>query len=382
MSKVAIISNNAFSLVNFRTHFIKDLVANDRKVYALAPDFTDYERKHIRIIGAEPVDYFMDRTGQNAFKDVRSLVSLVKTLKKITPDISFSYGIKPVVYGLWASRLANVDKRYAMVAGLGTLYVDRDNETLKEKGRKKLADYLYKFSLPFADKVFFQNPDDIELFTDKNIINPAKACLIKGSGVDIDHYRTNHIQKDPLRFTLVSRLIKEKGIYEFVEAARIIKSQYPQKDIKFILLGGVDANLNSVREAELNEWVDDEIIEWPGHVDDVKGWLEKTSVFVLPTYYREGTPKSILEAMAMGRPVITTDMPGCREAVKHQKNGVLIEPKNVQQLVDAMKQFITNTLLIDTYGKESRKMAVARYDVKEVNKKILHTIGISAGGPS
>jgi glycosyltransferase involved in cell wall biosynthesis len=342
----------------------------------LAPDFINDQRKQLRNIGATPVDIYMDRTGQNVFKDLASIYNLIKKLKEIDPDITFSYGIKPVVYGLWASRLAGVEHRYAMVAGLGTLYVERDEGTLKDKLSRKLADYLYGYSLPFADRVFFQNPDDIQLFIENNLISKEKPFLINGSGVDIEHYRSSNYQKDPIRFTLVSRLIKEKGIYEFVEVARKVKQRYPQKTIKFTLLGDVDSNPNSVQIPELKAWVEEGIIEWPGHVDNVKEWLEKTSVFVLPTYYREGTPKSILEAMAMSRPIITTDMPGCREAVEDGKNGFLISPKDVSALSGAMAKFIQKPSLIKSMGLESREIAVNRYDVKKVNERILTQMNI------
>ncbi len=376
MPKIAIISNSAFSVVNFRANFIKDMVARGCTVYALAPDYTTKERDCLKDIGAIAVDFYMDRTAQNVLKDVRSLGSLVKTLKKIKPDITFSYGIKPVVYGLWAARIIKIEKRYAMVAGLGTLYVDWEQSSLKKRLRQKLADYLYKLSLPFADKVFFQNPDDIELFKRKRIIQDEQPVLLNGSGVDVNHYHSDGLPQHEITFTLVSRLIKEKGVYEFVESARQLRSKYPEKDINFILLGDVDANPNSVQSSELRGWVNDGILQWPGHVDEVKPWLEKTSVFVLPTYYREGTPKSILEAMAMSRPIITTDMPGCREAVRDGQNGYLIEPKNAEQLVSAMEKFIREPELIGQMGAESRKIAVARYDVKDVNRCLMENMGL------
>jgi glycosyltransferase involved in cell wall biosynthesis len=376
MPKVAIISNSAFSVVNFRSNFIKDLVSQGCTVYALAPDFTQKERTPLRNIEAVPVDYYMERTGQNPLKDVRSLGSLVKTLKKISPDITFSYGIKPVVYGLWAARIININRRYAMVAGLGTLYADPEGASLKKRASRRVADYLYKFSLPFADKVFFQNPDDIELFEEQGIIQKGQPVLINGSGVDVNHYRADGLPQQDITFTLVSRLIKEKGIYEFVESARRLRSKYPDKNIKFTLLGDVDANPNLVKTSELQGWVAEGIIRWPGHVDEVKPWLEKTSVFVLPTYYREGTPKSMLEAMAMSRPVISTDMPGCREAVEEGRNGYLIEPKSVEQLVSAMERFISEPDLIGQMGAESRKIAVAKYDVKDVNARLMENMGL------
>jgi glycosyltransferase involved in cell wall biosynthesis len=251
MKNVAIISNYAHSLVAFRSHLIEDLIDKGYQVYALAPDYTEEYRNHLNEIGATTTDIYMDRTGYNPIKDIGSLFNLIKIIRKINPDITFSYGIKPVVYGLWASYIAGVEKRYAMVAGLGTLYVEKEAETLKDSVSRTLADLLYRFSLPLADKVFFQNPDDISLFEDKGFVNGGESVLLNGSGVDLGYYHTNHIQKNPITFTLVARLIKEKGVYEFIDSARIIRNKYPTKDIKFILIGDVDSNPNSVERKEI-----------------------------------------------------------------------------------------------------------------------------------
>jgi len=380
--KIAIISNSAFSLVNFRSHFIRELTNRGYQVFALAPDYIDDFRTQIEEAGAKPVDIFMERTGLNIAKDIGAVYSIYRTIKKLKPEVTFSYGIKPVIYGLWASRLAKVKNQFAMIAGLGTVYVERENASLKEISTKKIANLLYKTSLQFADTVFFQNPDDIQLFVENDMVEGEKTQLINGSGVDTKYYSTSKVQQDPITFTLVSRLIKEKGIYEFVGAARALKAKYPQKDIRFILLGDVDANPNSVQKTELESWVNEDIITWPGHVSNVKEWLEKTSVFVLPTYYREGTPKSILEAMSMGRPVITTDMPGCREAVKDGENGFLISPKDVTALISAMSTFIETPILIASMGKISREVALEKYDVRMVNEDIFKGMGIDVNQSS
>lgn len=371
MKKVVIISNYAHSLVAFRSHLIDDLIGKGCQVYTLAPDYTDKYRNHLEDIGASTIDVYMDRTGYNPYRDLRSLMSLLTILKSIRPDITFSYGIKPVVYGLSASYLLGIENRYAMIAGLGTLYIDKENKSMKDSVARVVADSLYRFTLPLADKIFFQNPDDIELFEDKGLVKEGNSILLNGSGVDLDYYESDTITKKPITFTLVARLIKEKGIYEFINAARIIKKKFPARKIRFFLVGDVDSNPNSVERSEIESWLDEGIIEWPGFVDNVKEWLEKTSVFVLPTYYREGTPRSILEAMSMSLPVITTDMPGSKETVEDGRNGFLVQPKNVNQLVGAMEKFINAPSLISKFGLNSRKKAEADYDVKDVNKAII-----------
>lgn len=377
MPEIAIISNSAFSVVNFRKQLIEDIRARGWETYVLAPDFNEDFRSILAEIGAVTVDIRMSRTGLNPVGDSLTLVNLVKELRNISPDITFSYGIKPVVYGVVASRWAGVPDRYAMVAGLGTLYVENGHtRNVKNKLLRKTADLMYRFSLKSARKVFFHNPDDIRLFETTNIIGPEKSVLINGSGVDTEYYRTDTVQTDPPTFTLASRLIKEKGIIEFVECARRLKEKYPDLPPRFILLGDTDLNPNSIDRNRLEQWAREEIVEWPGHVDDVKPWLEKTSVFVLPTYYREGTPKSILEAMSMGRAVITTDTPGCRETVRHAVNGFFVPPENPGALVEACERFIQNPGLIGRMGRKSREMAVQKYDIRKVNRTILAEMGL------
>lgn len=376
MKTLAIVSNYAHSLVTFRTHLIKDLSEEECRVYALAPDYTEQYREKIKQVGGTPIDYYMDRTGKNPIKDLISLYSLFKAIRKLNPDITFSYGIKPVVYGLWVSRVLGVEHRYAMVAGLGTLYVESKNESFKDSISRGLADFLYRFSLPLADKVFFQNPDDISLFEKKGFLKEGDPVLVNGSGVDLDFYKSESISTKPITFTLVARLIKEKGIYEFVKSARILKNKFTSYDIRFILIGDVDSNPSSVNRSEIETWVDEGIVKWPGFVENVEDWLEKTSVFVLPTYYREGTPRSILEAMSMSRPIITTDMPGSRETVVDGENGFLIEPKNVEALVGAMVEFINDPSLVKRFGVKSREKAESEYDVKDVNKAIINEMPI------
>ncbi len=375
---LAIISNSAFSVVNFRKRLIKDIIAKGWKVTILAPDFNSYFRGILKKIGAVPVDIQMARTGLNPMGDIYSFVKLVRILKSIAPDITFSYGIKPVIHGLTASRMAGIPKRFGMVAGLGTLYVNSDkNPTVKSRFLKSTANLLYKISIKSANKVFFHNPDDIRLFEHKKIIEKGKSVLLNGSGVDIEYYQSDHFQTDPVTFTLVSRLIKEKGIHEFVECARFLKEKYRDRTLRFILLGDTDLNPNSVESDQLYKWVEDKIIEWPGHVEEVKHWLEETSVFVLPTYYREGTPKSILEAMAMGRPVVTTDSPGCREAVKDGINGLYVPPRDSESIAAACEKFIRNPDLIEKMGRESRKIATEKYDIRDVNEQMLSVMGIT-----
>ena len=224
-------------------------------------------------------------------------------------------------------------------------------------------------------KVFFQNPDDMELFAELNLIRGTEqAVLINGSGVDIEHYREVRPVTEKIVFLLIARLIRDKGLYEYVEAARIIKQHYPE--VVFRLVGPFDSNPTAISEATVNQWQGEGVIEYAGETKDVRPYIAGSSVYVLPSY-REGTPRTVLEAMSMGRPIITTDAPGCRETVIHGKNGYLVPVKNLDALVEALERFIANPELIPIMGKESRKIAEEKYDVRKVNATILNTMGLS-----
>lgn len=372
--RLALISNQAFSLVNFRGALIRDLVTQGVEVFALAPDYDDELRGQLRELGAAPVDYSLSRTGMNLLRDGLDLLELMRVLRRIRPDATFGYAIKPVIYGTLAAWLARVPRRFALIAGLGFVFTpSADHEPLGRRVLRFGVMRLYKLALKLADKVFFQNGDDKALFISSGIVAESKAIRVNGTGVDLNEWRVHPPQARQVTFLLAARLLREKGILEYAEAARRIKKIHP--NVRLILLGGLDPNPGGLTQSEVEGWVREGLLEWPGHVD-VKPWLAQTSVYVLPSYYREGVPRSTQEAMAMGRPVITTDSPGCRETVDHGRNGFLVPVRDSVALAEAMLRFIERPELIESMGRESRRMAEERFDVHKVNAVLLQAMGV------
>lgn len=373
MRRLAIISNQAFSLVNFRGYLIRELVAAGIEVHALAPDYDDRFRAAVRALGAVPMDFSLVRTGMNPLRDGLDLLRLTNLLRRIRPDATLGYFIKPVIYGTIAAWLAGVPRRYALIEGLGYVFTESG---AKESWRRVvlcwIVSALYRAALKRAERVFFLNDDDISEFVEKGIVDQDKTVKLGGIGVDLDEWRPLPPSMQPLTFLLAARLLREKGIVEYAEAARRVKRRYP--NIRFVLLGGLDPNPGGLTQSEVEEWVREGLLEWPGHVD-VKPWLAQTSVYVLPSY-REGVPRSTQEAMAMGRPVITTDAPGCRETVEHGRNGFLVPVRDPRALAEAMLRFIEQPELIESMGRESRRMAEERFDVYKVNAVMLQAMGI------
>lgn len=368
--RLALIGNQAFSMLNFRGPLIRDIVARGHEVFAFAPDFDERSRSALRALGAEPVDHGLRRTGMNPIRDAAGLVDLVRKLRSIRPDVALGYSIKPATYGVLAAWIAGVPRRYAMIEGLGHVFMEQPS--LKGQALRAAVSLLYRTALARADRTFFLNPDDREDFLQLGLIDSAKAEVIGGIGVDLDLWRPAPPVIEPMTFLFIGRLLREKGIVELVEAIRTVKAAHPE--VQFILLGDVDSNPSSVSRAEAESWVAEGLVTWPGQVD-VAPWIAKSSVFVLPSY-REGVPRSTQEAMAMARPVITTDVPGCRETVIEGRNGFLVPVRNAVSLAEAMVQFIEQPDLVAAMGAESRRMAKERFDVARVNGRVIEAMGV------
>lgn len=369
--RFAIISNQAFALLNFRGPLLAELIARQHKVYALAPDFVDGIRNEIAMLGAEPVDFSLSRTGLNPARDLADVVSLVSILRQLELDCILSFSIKPVIYGTMAARIAGIPHRFALIAGLGYAFGEGARDTLQSSAVHFAARGLYRLALAQAEKVFMQNPVDEDDFVSLGIVKREKIVSVNGTGVDLEEWPVLPAVIDPPTFVLAARLLAEKGVHDFVAAARIIKASWPSA--RFILLGGLDANPNGIGRAQVEQWVADGIIEWPGHVR-VRPWLAQASVFVLPSYYREGVPRSIQEAMASGRPIITTNAPGCRETVVDGENGYLVPPRNVEALVLAMRKFIDRPASIVEMGEKSRRYAEQKFDVRTINATMINAM--------
>ena len=374
MKKIAIITSQAHSLINFRGPLIQDLLALGHDVYALAPDFDIVSRTKLQTWGVNTIDIGFDRAGLNPVVDLWTMAKLGLKLRSIKPTTVLCYFVKPVIYGTLSSFLAGVKYRISLIEGLGYAFTDRANRKLSSRILSKCVSWMYRVSLIFSAKIIFLNPDDQEEFLNRKLVSPEKTRLIDGIGLSLADwpYVEKSLDKSPLTFIMVARLLADKGIYEYINAIKIVRQH--GVPIRAILLGDVDANPASIQQAEVLDWVRQGLIEWPGFVP-VQPWLAQAHVFVLPSY-REGLPRSVQEAMSTGMPIITTDVPGCRQTVEHGINGFLVPPRDSAALAAAMKNFILSSDLVQSMGLESRKMAEQRFEVHAINQQIIEIMGI------
>ena len=370
--RFALITSQAFSLVNFRGPLISLLVVRGIEVFALAPDYDEQTRQSVLDLGAIPVDIQFNRTGMNPFIDVMSVVRLTKLLHRLNADVVLTYFIKPVIFGTFSAVMAGIPKRFCLIEGLGYVFISPEGrEPIRRKILRVIVSVLYKLALRFADKVFLLNDDDVAELVSRGLVQSNQVVKLGGIGVDLDEWTPAVSATSPITFLLAARLLREKGVVEFAEAARIVKQEYPE--VRFVLLGGVDPNPGSLGVAQVAGWVSQGVLEWPGNVS-VKSWFAQASVFVLPSL-REGVPRSTQEAMAMGRAVITTDAPGCRETVINGHNGFLVPVRDVDALAQAMIRFIKEPDLIESMGRASRLLAEERFDVHKVNAVMISAMG-------
>jgi glycosyltransferase involved in cell wall biosynthesis len=372
IKRILIVGGIAESLLRFRGHLIEQLRDSGIEVHVAASSDVESAETYskLKAIGADFHGVSLTRTGMNPLADMETLRQFYVLMRRIRPDAILSYTAKAVIYGSIAARLAGVPKRYALITGLG--YAFQAEEA--GKGTKFIAKKLYAAALSKADKVFFQNPDDREVFQDSRVLrSKAPTCIVNGSGVDVEYYALTSLPSEPIRFLMTSRLLGDKGVREYVLAARMVKAKYPNSS--FGLVGWIDSRSDAIQQSELDEWISSGTIDFLGRLDDVRPAIARSHVFVLPSYY-EGTPRSVLEAMAMGRPVITTDAPGCRETVVDGHNGFLVTLKSAEAIAAAMMQFIHQPELISKMGLKSRELAESKYDVRIVNRMMLDEMGI------
>jgi glycosyltransferase involved in cell wall biosynthesis len=360
------------SIVQFRGRLIADIVASHTKVTVAAPGLAAPDAVElIAALGAEAVDTPMQRAGRNPFRDLRYAHMLYRLFRAMKPAYLLAYTAKPVIFGLLAAWMAGVPRRFALITGLGYAF------TGERQGMTRLVvGMLYRAALARATVVFFQNPDDEQQFRAARILPlSVKSMVVNGSGVDIEAYSPQPIPLGPPRFLMICRLLGNKGVREYVEAARLLKASFPSAT--FRLAGWIDENPDAIMTWELDAWIAEGVVEYLGRLEDVRPAIAGASVYVLPSY-REGTPRTVLEAMAMGRPIITTNAPGCRETVVDADNGFLVSVKAVDELVEAMSKFIRDPSLSLKMGGRSRTIAEEKYDVCKVNAAMLEAMGLRA----
>lgn len=371
--RIVVLGSIADSLIRFRGHLLQTLAQQGHHVVACAPGPAAGVEAKLRALGVEYREVQMQRTGLNPISDLGSLVNLWRTFREVQPDAFLGYTIKPVIYGSLAAHLAGASRTYSMITGLGYAFSESG---LKSRVVGAVVRRMIRVVLSRNQRVFFQNPDDRQVFLDERLVKPSQCSLINGSGVDIDEFAPQPFP-EPVSFLLIARLIRDKGIVEYVKAAAILRERWP--DARFRLVGVYDDNPMAISRAEVEGWVSAGKIEFLGSMDDVRPALADSSVYVLPSFYREGTPRTVLEAMAMGRPIITTDAPGCRETVDDGENGFLVPTQDVDALVAAMERFLKDPALIPQMGAASRAVACEKYDVRKVTGDIIDGMNLDDG---
>ncbi|WP_035234594.1 glycosyltransferase family 4 protein [Alcanivorax nanhaiticus] len=369
-----IIASYPDSLIGFRRDLIQEILDLGYEVHAAAPGIScdSLVDKKLISMGVSVHNIPMSRTGINPLKDLCSILMLCRVIKKTKSEYVLAYTVKPVIYGTLAAWFVGAQRRYSLITGLGYAFIGSPSGL--RRILRLFIQSLYRFSLAKSCIVFFQNPDDEALFRDRNLLDKSvPSCVVNGSGVDVSEYCVTPLPQRPV-FLLIARLLGDKGVREYAAAAEHVRSIHPEA--KFLLVGWIDDNPDAIKKSELDSWVENGTLEFLGKLSDVRPAIAQSSVYVLPSY-REGTPRTVLEAMAMGRAVITTDAPGCRETVVDGDNGFLVPVQNAPALADAMISMIESPLRVVAMGKRSREIAEEKYDVHKVNAVMLKEMGIS-----
>ncbi|HET6329835.1 MAG TPA: glycosyltransferase family 4 protein [Holophagaceae bacterium] len=371
--RVAVLGGEARDLVNFRGHLIGELARRGHTVYGIAPGGTPEIQADIEKLGATYLPIALDRTGLNPLKDLLCLLRLRALFRRLSLDVLLAYEIKAVVFGTLAAERAGVPKRFAMITGRGST-LQGEASSAKQRAVRGAAKALYRFALRRSSGVLFQNEDDLAFFSGERML-PADTprTIINGSGVDLDHFAPAPLPEGPATFLFMGRLLRDKGLGEFVEACRGLSAR--GVSARFRILGPLDTNPNAIKAEQVEAWTRDGAVEYLGEAGDVRPALAAAHVLVLPSY-GEGTPRSVLEAMSMGRAIVTTDAPGCRATVRHGLNGLLVPVRDSGALAGAMAELAGDRDLVERFAAESRKMATAKYDVRLVTAEILAFMGM------
>lgn len=366
--KFVLVSPKNRTVYNFRGDLIREIIDAGYEVVVTGPDLTDVDK--IEALGARFVAIPMNKTGTSVTGDLKYCKALTALFKKEKPDVTLGYTVKPVIYGAIAAKRAGVKNINSLVTGGGYTFTAA---SVKAKVLGVIVRTMYRVSFRKTDHVIFQNRDDLEEFCERGLVNRQKCSFVNGSGVNLSQFE-NAAFPENISFFMLSRLLKSKGVCEYLEAARAVKSQYPQ--VKFYLLGKYETAMQDAVDREyVQQFIADGIIERFDETSDVRPFYSMSSVYVLPSY-REGTPRTVLEAMAMGRPIITTDTQGCRETVLNGTNGFLVPVRNSEAIAEKMVWFINHPEKLSEMGKNSRQYAEEKFDVKKINSDMMKTMRI------
>lgn len=363
--KIAIVLNTSWNVYNFRMGLIREIQRSGHEVQVYAP--RDKFSNHLIEAGCTFIPVNMDSRGANPVKDSALIFELLILYRRHQPDIILHYTIKPNIYGSIAAKILGIPV-INNVCGLGTVF-------LKKNMVSRIATLLYKFSFQFPHKVYFQNKSDLTLFLENNMIRKEISELVPGSGIDLEHFPACEFNRNSrFTFLMISRIIVDKGVYEYIEAIRILQAQ--GIDARFQLLGALDEeHSRGIPEKELRGWIKEGYLEYMGNTNDVRPFIHNADCIVLPSY-REGTPRTLLEAASSAKPVVATDVPGCRDVVVDKHNGLLCEPANASDLADKMNQmFFTDNMQLRQYGENGRRKVEEEFKEKIVIDKYLGSIG-------
>jgi glycosyltransferase involved in cell wall biosynthesis len=362
--KIAVLSSHTPSLFWFRMDMMKTFIMHGHSVIALGPEPESNWKSKFEENGIQYKQLYVERNGTNPFCDLRTYRELKSFLKDYKPDKVFAYQAKTVVYGSLAAKANGITDIFLLIAGLGSVFRGKG---LKNKIIKTIMKTEYRLACNASKKVFFQNNDDKNEFIGDGLVQEDKTVIINGSGVNLEKFKPEPLPDTPA-FLFIGRLIKDKGVKEYLEACKAIKAEY--QAVRCLLVGPYDSNPSALQPHELQSFVDLGIIEYYGEQTDVRPYLKQCSTYVLPSYH-EGTPKTVLEAMATGRSIITSDAPGCRETVTDGYNGYLVPIKDIDGLVEKMKYLIEDQEKNRIMAERSLALAKEKYDVNLVNKSIM-----------
>ncbi|GHN01301.1 glycosyl transferase [Cytophagales bacterium WSM2-2] len=362
--KITVVLNTSWNIYNFRMNFVRALLAEGHEVHTIAPhdDYTHY----LTEAGCIHHDLKMDSRGANPLKDFLLIFELLLAYRKIKPDVILHYTIKPNVYGTLAAAILRIPC-INNVCGLGTIF-------LKKSWVTSIALTLYRLAFLFPKKVFFQNPDDLSLFVDKKLVSSDAADLLPGSGIDLSRFSPVEYKRNKkFTFLLVSRLITDKGIHEYIDA--IEKLNASGVEAKFQILGAKDPyHKRGIKVDLIDQWIQNGTIDYLGTAKDVRPYMAQADCVVLPSY-REGTPRTLLEAASIAKPIITTDVPGCHHVVKDGYNGLLCKLKDANDLADKMKTMASlDEQSLKTMGLNGRKKVEHEFDEAIVIDKYINAI--------
>ncbi|WP_150291998.1 glycosyltransferase family 4 protein [Sphingobium estronivorans] len=376
--KVVILSSLSWSLINFRGALIARMVSEGHEVVACAPDEEPEVLARLADMGVRFRRTPMARAGTNPLHDVRTLFHYIRLMRAERPDVVVAYTQKPIIYGGMAARLVGA-RYFAIMSGLGYVFSE---EAEDRRWLRSVVSRLYRVGVKRAGCIFVFNSDDRRVMRDSGIVSPGQRVMqVPGSGIDVRHFAGQALPEGPFTFLMMGRLMRDKGVGEYVEAARIIRARRP--DVRFLLLTRPETeNPTGYTTADLQLWREAGLIEFLPETRDVRPFIASAHVFVLPSFYREGLPRTILEALATGRPVITTNMPGCREPIEEGVNGLLVPPRDGPALAAAMEMLIADPARVATMARAARQTAVDIYDVDKVNAMLLDVMQLQAATPS